>query len=362
MDNFSRSLAAAALIDGQHFSLPGCGTIEGIYVSAKINHVTKSVEPPSLEIRWTNVVDEQAQTFEDLLIHTGATTTEAQDIQNQWLATLESGSGIQLGDLGELKFDVDTQRIGFFPNEVGLNKAFWNSGALSLEPLDRREADMTASAAEVETTQVSTAHLQNTSTSTSEKGVLKMLLPYMAAAVVVVSGVLLFHSLTRVEAPDAGDKGQVVAVNHDRLNKSPREDEGASTDFSEDQGLMDEPEGEISTKIEKFDPENLGAVASDATEDFGAFDPAGLAGGDVDETGFELVPIELVIIVGSFGNSANAEAMAKKVTAAGFQSYIDQTSNMTRVGVSFSASNEQQVADMVQQMRVKFNPNAWLLE
>ena len=144
MDTFSRSLAAAALVEGRGFTLPGVGTLEGRYVPARIDHVRRVVEPPTLDIAWTRPTVAGPPTFAQLLVSTGATPAEAQAAQDAWLSALEAGESIGIGELGSL---VPTQDAGvavdFLRDEEGLRRAYWGGGEVAVEPLPRRPASQT---------------------------------------------------------------------------------------------------------------------------------------------------------------------------------------------------------------------------
>ncbi len=239
MDAFSSSLAAAALVDGQHFSLPGFGTIEGIYVPAWINHVNREVDPPRLEVRWTRPAHPDAQTFADLLVGTGATYAEASATQDAWLATLEAGEAVSIGDLGLLRFDEASGLVEWLPYEAALAAAYWRGGAVAVEPLPKRNASVSAEepvegafpGAEAKVVALAEAdgtdesgdaayEDQGVASGRSQPFPLAKLLRYAAMFGLVVVGLALLRSAF-AEQIDAPDDGQAVAVSQDRLNRSP---------------------------------------------------------------------------------------------------------------------------------------------
>jgi len=125
-------------VDGQHFTLPGFGTIEGVYVSARIDHGARQVEAPRLEVRWQSEEDQAAQTFANLLVSTGATSFEADDIQNSWLDALATGESIEVGDLGILISDKDSGECRFEENAEALASVFSGRQTVSLAPISKR--------------------------------------------------------------------------------------------------------------------------------------------------------------------------------------------------------------------------------
>ena len=151
MDQFPSALAAAALVDGQHFTIPGYGTLEGVYVSAQINHVEREVAPPRLEVTWETTPVPGAQTFAELLVNTGATNAEAIDAQDAWLDALERGERITVGDLGTLELDGVTNLARWTPNREALDRAYWSSGSVPVEPLSAGPVETATEGAAVPT-------------------------------------------------------------------------------------------------------------------------------------------------------------------------------------------------------------------
>lgn len=69
-----------------------------------------------------------------------------------------------------------------------------------------------------------------------------------------------------------------------------------------------------------------------------------------------------MIILGSFGSNQNAARLTERLAEKGLLPYVDQPGNLTRVGVSFTASSQAEVDAMLTRMRREFNSNAWVLE
>jgi len=376
MDDFSRSLAAAALLDGQRFSLPDYGTLAGCYVSARINHAERQIEPPTLDLTWSSQVDDDVQTFEELLIATGATSWEAKEMQEAWLTTLAAGEPIYLGDLGVLQLDQTSQVVGFTPHKTALEQAYWASGAVELSPLQTRSEPTSIPTAPVvpinlkQTADQPSAEVGRQLPARSPRAKRAWRAPFAVAASVLLCALALWVFLRQDSSSELDETaGQVVAVNQDRLTRSPRElappesigpDTGngfvaggaASTD--DEQPLVDAEQYDVLEEDISSQPSELNAPTT--------FDPASLAGGPGADDAFEAVPIEAVIVIGSFGQADNAARMTERIASAGLLPYVDQQGELTRVGVSFEASSEQDIAIMMQQLRADFNPNAWLLE
>ena len=387
MDSFSRSLAAAALIDGQHFTLTGFGTIEGVYVSARINHSERRVEAPRLEVKWSDEVDPTAQTFSQFLESTGATSFEANDIEGNWLDALTTGESIVIGDLGTLVPDPSTGLCSFEANTDALAGAFSGNNAVTLEPISKRALPDTPVAPVVE---IDTKKDNSASAKTKERSLVSRLVPYASAAAAVLLLIVAINFFTK-EAPVNDDsRGKVVTVNQERLNRSPRE-EATTADLPIEQieeGPFDEastsaPEGfDNSLSIEEDASDDLGdaiagvindmpvdfesaspsRVGDEAQEEVPAFDPAALAGGLNDDNLFAISEIDVVIVLGSFTNSANAARLTEKVAEAGLIPYVDQPGAFTRVGATFAVSSEAEVEQLKHQMRKQFSTSAWVLE
>ncbi len=357
MDEFSQRLAASALVDGQHFTLPGHGTLEGVYVAARIDHAAKLVEPPHLEIRWTTIVDERVQSFAEMLQRSGATTAEAETMQRSWLNALDAGETIHIGDLGQLFFDPTTALVGFLPNGSALQKAYWGGGAVELEPLAKRAAPVVPAAPALEP--VPSPPPART------RSKVQRLVPYLAAAAVILVGILIYSLADRQVEEQNQNRGQVIPVNQDRLNRSPREAIlPAHAAPHEEIGPVEERSivpGQPSD-VNTYSDELPAPGALTFEDESAAFDPAALAGEGGNDDSYQTVEIEAVVVLGSFGNPQNASKLTQKIVEAGLIPYVDQPGQLTRVGVTFSARNEEDIARMLQRMRSDFNPKAWLLE
>lgn len=378
MDAFSRSLAAAALVDGQHFTLPGFGTIEGVYISARIDHGARQVEAPRLEVRWSTSEDETAQTFSELLVSTGATTNEAAEIEGNWLDALAKGEHIEVGDLGTLRPNTEDGTCDFEPNVDALAAAFSGSVTIPLEPISKRTLPQTpvAPVVAIDTKKHSSASAK------TDPSFIRKLVPYVSAAAVVLLGVMAINFFSRSPALDE-NLGKAVTVNQDRLNRSPREEattadlpvqsieEATPSDIIAgepsyaDNGATSAPQDFTSaiTSSEKDAPvADPVSPNAEANQGIPSFDPASLAGQNEDEVLFALSEIDIVIVLGSFGNSKNAARLTEEIAAAGLIPYVDQPGDLTRVGATFIVSSEAEIEAVKARMRKEFNPNAWVLE
>jgi hypothetical protein len=68
-----------------------------------------------------------------------------------------------------------------------------------------------------------------------------------------------------------------------------------------------------------------------------------------------------IIVVGTYKNSRNIAEMKSRVEALGYQSYVGNVENMTRVGVAFDCGAVSPDS-FLQQIRLRIQPDAWLLE
>jgi len=384
MDVFSRSLAAAALVDGQHFTLPGFGTIEGVYISARIDHGARRVEAPRLEVRWENEEDSKAQTFAQLLVRTGASTLEAEETQGDWLDTLTTGESIAIGDLGSLVPDASKGTCSFEADTNGLASAFSGKLTVDLEPISKRALpkEPIAPVVAIETEKQVSAFAKTGSAR------LRKLVPYASVAAVALIAVMALKFYSETPALD-DNQGKAVAVNQDRLNRSPREEvttaelpieeleEARSSDIIAGQPLGFDnsiaiEEEVIATEENIEDVSNALVQEGDANPQSSSpavvepsqvvpIDPAALAGGPDDEM-FKISEIDIVVVLGSFGNVANASKMTEDVAQAGLIPYVDKSGSLTRVGATFSVSSEAELEEVKAQMRKQFNPNAWVLD
>ena len=392
MDAFSSSLAAAALVDGQHFTLPGYGTLEGVYVSARIDHVAREVQPPQLEVTWATPPVPGAQTLAELLVNTGATTAEAVGTQEAWISALERGRPLGIGDLGHLAPEGETGAaaeaggVSWVPNPDGLRAAYWPGGPVAVEPLppDRERVALAlgASGAPASATERAARIVVHKKRSAAAGQALR----YAAMFAVVLGAVALLWSVFG-DGGQPTDEAVAVAISNDRLNRSPLDGGGAgggvlADDFEEpvfDPALG--PGGGDAPAMRAPDDAPVPGGTTEEPEGSPApppgpgFDPADLAGG-APATGAEdvlAVPAaapptadegeEYVVILGSFGRAANAAKLTERLAASGRLPFVDQPGSLTRVGVAFTAATPREALARLKELRVEYDsPGAWLLE
>ena len=409
MDAFSTSLAAAALVDGQHFTIPNYGTLEGLYVSARINHVRRQVSPPRLEVRWTQPPNGGAQTLAELFVTTGATSDEAEGFQDDWVAALGSGEEIRLGDLGTLRFDSAAEAVTWVPNFTGLKSAFWAGEAVDVEPLDRRGPAPPAEGLSGELTDSEQRDDERIEESAfaktpSDKFHLSELLRYVAmVGIVVFSLAMLRSAFTEPTLPE--ESPRAVSISDDRLNRSPLDvvNLGAAVvaeDFEEPSydpaygptdGITVAPKPGPPPSVRSADPpaeakteplERRAAAPTfrlaeparvldpaDLADPADIADPANLAdagmpvaNASVRQPAVRRSGTDQVIILGSFGNSENAGRLTERIAAKGYLPFVDQPGALTRVGVSLTVETPADLDRMLAKLRREFNPNAWVLE
>ena len=393
MDEFYRSLVAAALTDEQVFSLPGCGTLSGHYVSARVDHGARLVRPPRLEVAWRSEVDPEVPTFAEMLARSGATSAEAAAAERSWCDALRDGRPIEIADLGTLASDPVTGLIGFAPDEEALGRAYWAGGAVAVEPLRQRAGADAVPVAPV--VPIATGDAQRadadaqpavTPSNLSTRAVPAARRPRprrwfgvaVAASVPLLAALAVWTFATRGEGGDpiADDTPQVVAVNQDRLNRSPSDDLDADADADADALAAGDPDAGDAYAVA---PDEFDAVIPDAGLDeyagydedddaaaLLAADPAydDLAVEDLEALGaldFSAGSVEAVIILGSFSDAANAARMTERVAATGLVPYVDQPGDLTRVGVSFEAQSVAEIAARMRELRAAYTPDAWFL-
>ena len=376
MDAFSSALAAAALVDGQHFTLPGYGTLEGVYVSARIDHVAREVAPPQLEITWTTPPVTGAQSFAELLVNTGATTAEAVGTQEAWLDALERGDRVEVGDLGYLLLDERTNVPRWNPDAEGLRAAYWSGGAVAVEPLPTDRARVAVEHAPTRAASAGAPVVVHKKPASRGR-----LLRYAAMFAGVLVAVYLLRSAFG-GGVDADEEARAVTISNDRLNRSPldattAEAEVLTADFEEptyDPALGPDDGDALAFRAPDDQPAVPGGrVANDA-----GFDPADLAGGaptvadlpgaDLPSAGAQAqkqAPAggrEYVVILGSFGRARNAGKLTERLAAAGLVPYVDQPGGLTRVGVAFEAPTPAAAQARLGELRTAYAPDAWLLD
>ena len=371
MDAFSSSLAAAALVDGQHFTLPGYGTLEGVYISAQIDHIERAVSPPQLDIVWTSPAVPGAQSFAELLVNTGATTAEAVSTQEAWLDALERGERLEIGDLGYLELDERANLLRWVPRPDGLIGAYWSGGAVAVAPLP---PDRERIALELEPAHQTAA----TPVVVHKKPASRRYVPILRYAA-MFAGVLLGLALLRSafgEEDNQGHEAVAVTISNDRLNRSPLDATAADAEVLGDD--YEEPAFDPALGPDAGDVPVMRAPSTRAVSPGGEspemarvadFDPADLAGEGAARSPEDYATAaaapsetEYVVILGSFGSAANAGKLTERLAADGLLPFVDQPGSLTRVGVAFTANSPADAQIQLERLRASYAPDAWIMD
>lgn len=70
---------------------------------------------------------------------------------------------------------------------------------------------------------------------------------------------------------------------------------------------------------------------------------------------------EVVVIIGAFGDEANAQKVIQEIYQAGYDAFSDKSGATTRVGVQFAYETEQELDNKLAAIRKAFNEKAWIL-
>ena len=372
MTDLSRAIAAAALIEGERFTLPGCGTLAGTYVSAVVDHRSGHVVPPRLRVAFEQSPDPTAPTLCDLLEGAGLPLADARHEEDALIAHLHAGGTADIGDLGTLH---GGERVVFEGSEQGQRTAFWSGDPVTLEPLGRRGAPAGAAVAAEPTavavaSSAAPADAEPAPAVRARRPLRRSSYVALATAAVVSICFGVFLASRAGGGADAEPTQRVLTVNQERLNRSPRE---ATVETAGE--LPERPNGVEpgspapaqpvdDVAAAEFDPADLAGAAptnsSAARNAPAAESSAGL--GPADEPDVLAGDREAVVVLGSFSDGVNASRLTERVAAAGYLPYVDQHGDLTRVGVSLAIASDEELAVRLQSLRAEFNPRAWVLD
>ena len=65
--------------------------------------------------------------------------------------------------------------------------------------------------------------------------------------------------------------------------------------------------------------------------------------------------------MGGFSERDNAERLVRKIDRLGYTSYLDETGPFNRVGVKFQYESDEDIINMVKQLRREFDRSSWVL-
>ncbi len=365
MDIEQLQLITKALLEllRQHHTvvIPDFGGFTGVYESAVVDHLSGLTRPPSLRVAFNpdlKVNDGRLSGY--LAEQNGWTEEEAEryvaGFVEQAQRLLSERKLIEFKGLGTLYVDFD-KRYRFVQESENLNQEAFGlpQVATPLVATDQKKpravSDLSSAQAEkpeidssVEVKQEEEVEVKIPKEKRMQGGLWwQSSIPWiilMSLIILLVSGYFLRKQYRLRKAAPADD----VSMASDRVNVPP----AASA--------VEEAEGELLFADEE---EDLADMA--AEEQLPLSEEEGI---EEEEREVPALPPGLqegVIIIGSFSSEKNAERLIQRLYEDGYDAYSDRRSGRTRVGIRFAYKGEAELMDYLEQMKNKYNVDAWIL-
>lgn len=369
------------LFEKNRIVLPGVGLLETKPKSAEVDHIANSVAPPSRDIGFNpnitaddgvlvNYIKKKYEK-EDLVVR-----KIVADYMSNLSTKMQQKEIVTIPDVGRMYIDFE-KKIQFLPDRVNYNKDSFGLPTVKFNDVKQPVAQpVVATPIPIvpptnTPPRVSTAInntpapiTQNTLSSVSEQPVQETIIPPASGTVggreridfggavskifplllIIAFGAIafVFYNLYN-DSQDRKMDADRIAKYKDRINTKPEIDDEERAQYEE------EYENEI---IEKTNE----GVTIDEDDDL----PDGA--GDTDAPTVRPGTKEGVIIVGGFSERKNAKRLVQKIYKKGYDAYIDEAGPINRVGVTFAYDEEDDIVNMVRQLRREFDNSSWVLK
>lgn len=356
--------------------IPNFGAFTGIYESAEVDRAQKSLTPPTLRIDFQRELrSNDGLLIAQLIEQYGWPPEEAEKRLAAFVEEAERRLArrqmIPFPGLGKLYIDFD-KRYKFIQESGNLNKATFGLPEVSLTSLPTAqnmpseanasgdnekpiEANETASPQKQTSPKAdnpaSVNSRQAQANSANQASWLNSSMPWvllMLLIILLVSGYFLWKKF--------GQKN----------NSAPPQTEDAAA--GADKGLAQQPgttEDELLFEDDAEDLADLQYEEEMVTEETAALqnEGEGIPSGYDDSEAPTLPPDvqEGIIIIGSFTQPKNAERLIQRLYEDGYDAYSDRRGGRTRVGIRFTYRGEAELMDYLEQMKNKYNVDAWVL-
>ncbi len=346
--------------------VPDLGAFTGVYESAEVDRIQKIAKPPVLRIDFRrDLRANDGMLLGHLMDRYGWTPQEAEkrlatfvrEVEKQ----LERRQIVEFPGLGKLYIDFDKQ-YKFIQSGGNLNKATFGLPEVPLEPVKAKDEEPAATAV-AEPAVASTAPTATAGrSSSSEKLVtvkpasaswLSGSAPWVILMLLIILSVSGYFLWQKIANPD---KHAVAPV---------AEEQGEEGTSAADSGEGTTAEGELLFEDDAEDLADLQYEEELAAEESGDLgdgeSPAASMPEDSEAPTLPPDVQEAVIVIGSFSQPKNAERLIQRLYEDGYDAYSDRKAGRTRVGIRFSYRGEAELMDYLEQMKNKYNVDAWIL-
>lgn len=297
--------------------IPGLGALIATPVSASVDYVQGSAEPPSRKLEFNeNLVINDGVLARFIEEHYTVSFREAvaaiTEFVNEAKAALERREIVEIPEVGRIYQDYQ-QQIRFMPDKTNFAVDSFGLPAVSLNPVVREPAGTAAGAVAGSAASTAEPATEAPPPATPVPSFFQKYMPWLIGVGAVVLAVVLFVMF-------AGGGSTPSVPDTDRLNVSPK---SSLENQDEQQGKIADAEPGIGDADEAGNNEGDAAIAEEAQPETPAPTPA------------EPEVKEAFIVVHSFKNPRNANNFYNVLSEAGYRAEKRLWNGLQRVGIIF---------------------------
>ncbi len=335
------TLIRVLLYEHDSVIVPGLGGFESQRKAATIDQVQGTLYPPSKELDFNDhlVVNDglliKAVMQSNKLTHETA-RRKVEEFVTAVKETLQKREMYRIPEVGRL-YQNHEGHLQLLPDNTNFNTDSYGLPSVQFYPVLQRQQQAQGS-------QASTTTIPKPKPASAKVSRLfQRALPFIAVLALVIVALSIYMVM--------------------------RNDEGSSTPLSEDTTETEEPvqlmpTGEAQKRI-NIPPGSEDAITPPTFRDENpqVADPDKETPIiDTEEPTLGPNQQEAIVIIGKFGNRENVQNLVQKIYQAGYDAYTDDDDGLTRVGVQFAYENQAELNRVLQNVRRKFEKNAWVLK
>lgn len=310
--------------------IPQLGSIVSMYQPAAIDHVQGLLHPPSKKLTFTD----DLQTNDNLLVDHVKQKNDLSSDEALWEVErfvfetqkrLDNKEIVILPGIGRLYRDYENN-LRFLQDTTNFNTAAFGLPSLQFYPVMRLQEAPVLKKTKPQ------KHVAIKKELPTRQPLAKKIASIFLPALIIVATFIWFY--TNKEKIGHAPEIQKIPVFENRLNIKPSLDNMSSYGgISESRHRPDD-----FRENQHTNPQTNSKIPSGA-----------------------IPQKECIVIIGVFSKKSGVEQRLKDIYNFGYEAYQDKVSDLTRVGVRFGYDQKEEVDEMLEAIREKFDERAWIL-
>lgn len=336
------SLISELLYEHDSVIIPGLGGFVSQYKPATIDQVQGTVYPPSKDLDFNDhLVINDGLLVNAIKVKYKLSQEEARRTMEEFVKDVQalvSGQEMyKIPKVGRLYRDYEGH-IQLLPDTTNFNADMYGLPAVQFYPALKKKED-----APVATAVAVPATSQAGKATAKLAGIFQRALPFVVGLVVVIIAWSIYLAMqTRTPATAEATPPQFTPTSElteRRINQRP-----------------------ISSSTEEMEGEQATYDANTGVPNTTSDDDEVEKGVNTESPTIAPNQREGIIVIGKFGNQDNARNLIQQLSRAGYSPYSDKDQGLTRVGIQFLYEDERELQQKLQNVRQKFEKNAWVLK